>query len=70
VTTVDAAELAELVGMQGINIKSGTAEMFLHWWITTGLVEEPLPGRYRLTDEGRRVAAGLLDAEHVEEQAA
>lgn len=64
-TTVSAAELAQLVGVRGIRIKRGTAAMFLHWWITTGLVEEPLPGRYRLTDKGRQVANGLLTVEAV-----
>ncbi len=60
-TTIDAAELAELKSIQSIHIKCGAAEMF-HWWIATRLVQEP-PGRYRLTHMGLRVACGLLEVE-------
>ena len=31
-----------------------------------GIVVEEFPGQYRLTDEGQRVACGLLDAEVVQ----
>ena len=59
-TTIDAAEPADLAGVRGIYIGRGTAAMFLHWWLTTGLVEESTPGRYGLTEKGLRVAGGPL----------
>ena len=60
--TLSPADLSRRVRLQGLRIDRGTAEMFLAWWLTTGLVEEVLPGQYRLTDEGQRVAGGLLAA--------
>ena len=62
-STISAAELARHVRHQGLRIGRGTAEMFLAWWLLTGLVEEVLPGRYRLTAKGQRVAGGLLTGE-------
>ena len=60
--TLSPADLAGRVRLQGLRIDRGTAEMFLAWWLFTGLVEEFVPGQYRLTDEGHRVAGGLLAA--------
>jgi hypothetical protein len=54
--TLSPADLARRVRLQGLRIDRGSAEMFLAWWLTTGLVEEVVPGQYRLTDEGHRVA--------------
>ena len=60
--TLSPADLARRVRLQGLRIDRGTAEMFLAWWLITGVVEEVLPGQFRLTDEGHRVAGGLLAA--------
>ena len=60
--TLSPADLARRVRLQGLRIDRGTAEMFLAWWLLTGVVEEVLPGQFRLTDQGHRVAGGLLAA--------
>lgn len=60
--TLSPADLSRRVRLHGLRIDRGTAEMFLAWWLTTGLVEEVLPGEYRLTAEGQRVAGELLEA--------
>ena len=60
--TLSPADLARRVRLQCLRIDRGTAEMFLAWWLMTGLVEEVLPGQFRLTREGHRVAGGLLAA--------
>ena len=65
-STVDATELAELVGVHGLRIKRDSAQMFLHWWLATGLVRDPLPGSYRLTEIRRRLAGGLLEVDREE----
>jgi hypothetical protein len=58
--TMSPTDLVSRVRLQGVRIDRGTAEMFLAWWLTTGLVEEVFPGQYRLTGEGHHVARGLL----------
>ena len=60
--TLSPADLARRVRLQGLRIGRGTAEMFLAWWLVTGVVEEVLPGHFRLTAQGHRVAGGLLAA--------
>jgi hypothetical protein len=40
-------------------LDGGTAQMFLSWWISSGVVEELTPGRYRLTDRGRELAGWI-----------
>ena len=44
--------------------------MFLAWWLGVGVVEEPLPGRYRITEAGRDAAAGLFALDGKSERAA
>jgi hypothetical protein len=39
----------------------GNARAMLAHWARTGIVETPLPGRYRLTAKGRALTRGLLD---------
>lgn len=39
--------------------------MFLGYWLEHRIVVEVLPGQYRLTDKGRRIASGLLNVEAV-----
>ena len=60
--TLSPADLARRVRVHGLRIDLGTAEMFLAWWLLTGVVEEVISGQYRLTAEGHRVAGGLLAA--------
>ena len=43
--------------------------MFLHHWLSCGVVIERDPGRFALTAKGERLAAGLLAAD-AEERAA
>jgi hypothetical protein len=65
-TTVDAAELARCVrknAPSGVKINRTAAAYFLGFWLEAGIVEEVVPGRYRITPHGQDVAAGLLDVE-------
>ncbi len=57
--TLSPADLVRRVRLHGLRIDGGTAEMFLAWWLITGVVEEVVPGQFRLTEEGHRVAGGL-----------
>jgi hypothetical protein len=67
VTTVTAAELARRVGTNtNVRVSTSLCAMFAGWWVERGLCEETTPGHFRLTDEGWRVAAGLLDPDHNE----
>lgn len=52
-----------------VNIGAKLAVYFSGYWLEHGIVEEPLPGRYRLTDRGLVLAGGLLASE-AEERAA
>jgi hypothetical protein len=71
--TVTAAELAYRTRATSlVRISTTNAAMFLGYWLEHGIVEEVLPGRYRLTAEGQRMAGGLLttDLEHALDGAA
>ena len=65
VVTVTAIELAPRPQDATRQLGDGTAAMFLHWWLATEFIAEVLPGQYRLTDKGRRIASGLLNVEAV-----
>jgi hypothetical protein len=53
-----------------VRIDPRLAAMFLAYWLEVGLVEVPLPGRYRITEAGRDTAAGLFALADDEELAA
>ena len=57
--TLTRFELAQGVRGTGLRLDGGTAQMFLSWWISSGVVEELTPGRYRLTDRGRELAGWI-----------
>ena len=68
-STVSAAELARRTRQNapsGVKINRSAAAMFLGFWLEHHIVEEVIPGRYRLTDEGQRVAGGLLNPDRDE----
>ena len=60
------AELAHRLRVEHrIRVSASQAAMFLGYWLEHGIVVEHLPGQYRLTDQGRRIASGLLQVEAV-----
>lgn len=72
------AEHARFAVVRGLESFSGADEfggaeslcaMFAAYWCDRGLCEETQPGRFRLTEEGWGVAAGLFESE-TEERAA
>lgn len=69
--TLSPAELAAVTRRRhGVRIDPRLAAMFLGYWLEVGLVEEPLPGRYRITEAGRDTAAGLFALADETERAA
>lgn len=54
--TITLDELCRRLRLQGHSVRPNVARAWLAEWRLRGLVEEPVPGRYRLTDAGRRVA--------------
>ena len=64
-TTLTAAELAHLCVERRVRFSASQAAMFLGYWLEHRIVVEVLPGQYRLTDKGRRIASGLLNVEAV-----
>jgi hypothetical protein len=71
VVSVSPAELADRTrANHGVSIDPRLAAMFLAWWLEVGVVEEPLPGRYRITEAGRDAAAGLFALDGKSERAA
>lgn len=68
--SVSAVELATRVRKAtGLRLGTGTAAMFLSWWLAEGVVVELAPGRYGLTAKGERLASGLLESEPQERAA-
>jgi hypothetical protein len=59
--SVSAAEVAHRTRASlHVRINEHQAAMFLGYWLEHHIVEEVLPGRYRLTPKGEHVASGLL----------
>ena len=64
---MSASELAERIRVvRRVRFSASKAAMFLGYWLEHGLVVEVFPGEFRLTDEGQRVAGGLLDTDRHE----
>ena len=56
---VTAAELSDLVARRRIvRINPTLAAVFLRDWLDAGIVEEPIPGRYRLSASGAAMFSG------------
>ena len=66
-SSVTSNELARRTNATSLlHITRRDAAMFVGYWLEHNIVEKVLPGRYRLTEHGQRVAAGLLDTERDE----
>ena len=59
--TLTAEQLDAALRAQGMPAGIGNARSMLRHWRATGVVEEVLPGRYRLTPRGRELTRGLLN---------
>jgi len=68
-TTVSASELAALVSRQGRKLTTTQVQLFLTEWQERRIVEQSLPGRFRLTATGRAMFAGAFDELDLEKAA-
>jgi hypothetical protein len=58
--TVSAADLAGRLRARGIRCDERLARGFLEEWKRRGIVEEPFPGVWRLTESGRATFGGWI----------
>jgi hypothetical protein len=68
-STLSAPDLSRRVRAHGHELTHADAAAFLAEFTARGITTEVLPGRYRLTHKGRRLAARLepTTTEHVEQ---
>ena len=70
-STITAAELAARVrANSAARLDAAKAQKFLLEWERRGIVEQPWPGSWRLTESGRAMFAGWADELDLEELAA
>jgi hypothetical protein len=66
-STLSTAELARRTRASSlVRLSVSTTAMFVGYWLEHGIVEEALPGEYRLTPKGERIASGLLASQSLE----
>ena len=68
-STLDATELRQRIRLHRRNVTQSELQMFLGYWLEAGIVEEPRPGRFRLTDYGRTLTRWLDTDDTLEEAA-
>ena len=54
--TVTVDELCRRLRLDGVRLRPAEARVWLAYWMRDGIVEEPVAGRFRLTEKGRRLA--------------